>query len=130
MVCFNCVHILEGSEIEKQAIRSAYMDGRGQFTYVFKNVPFATDFDKQRIQEIIEGSTVWFRNNAIFSYLWFVDMERSNFVPDFSTIPVPSKPERKLKRKRNDLSGGKRLAFVAVFNGAFILCHYSIIFRS
>lgn len=58
MVCFNCVHILEGSEIEKQAIRSAYMDGRGQFTYVFKHVPFATDFDKQRIQEIIEGSTV------------------------------------------------------------------------
>lgn len=41
-------------------------------------------------------------------------MERSNFVPDFSTIPVPLKPERKLKRKRNDPLGGKRSAVIIV----------------
>lgn len=77
---YSCDELLiRGSEVEKQAIRSAYMGGRGQLAYVMKHVPFSTDFDKQRIKKIVEGSM----NDNYFNFLVWI-----YFIAFFCRLPT------------------------------------------
>lgn len=51
-----CIKNYVGSERERQDIRNAYMEGRGNITYVLKNVPFVMATDKPRIMQIVNGN--------------------------------------------------------------------------
>lgn len=61
-----CIRNYAGSEHERQDIRNAYVEGRGNITHVMKNVPFVLATDKPRIMQIVNGTIFIFSS---FLYL-------------------------------------------------------------
>lgn len=49
---------IAGSELEKQDIIQAYLDGNGQIKYILRNVPFLTLAEESRVTILIKGEYI------------------------------------------------------------------------
>lgn len=114
-----CIKNYCGSELERQDIRNAYMEGRGNITFVMKNVPFLVATDKPRIILIVNGNFFVFILSLTlqFEFAFAIcndtnfhraELLRSGFVSDFSIIAknnVSSNASKPKKRAAMAIKG-------------------------